>query len=547
MAKKSALNHHVKSDSDFRFHEMEALWRLSSAISRTLHLDELLQTTIETFLSSFNSLSGIEIYLYQRDLKTLFIRSHRGLSPDIVGTGTLRLGEGLAGGIAKSRTPIFLENLSSSGLFDPRVFEKEKLVSFGGVPLLSGEKLIGTIGLYTRSTYRFSVEERRILPEMGSMIGSMIENAQLFEQADVRAKRYVTICNVITATRRLGKITELLGDLSEVLVTSLEYDQSWIGLKHSTGEIIGRGGYGKCMDDDAVHFKYEFSAGEQSPLSLAVNSRKPEIHAFIDDLKPGPFQDWIHKLEAQSFGLFPIVSGNQTLGVIGVFYQTDRNFAEEDIKTLVRISEQTASALENLQLYEHIKTSEKQYRTVFESSGSGLIIVDENMNFILVNRAFEDLCGHDREKLVGKMKLPLFFLNESLDTKKLLPEKDSSSLEIEFKNSRGQLKQVFATSTPIPDSRSWVISLVNLTKQKELEKKLFRSEELAAIGELSAGIAHEIRNPLASITTSVGLLKDEKTISNEGIELLDILKEEAEHLAVIVDDFLLFARPKTPV
>jgi signal transduction histidine kinase len=88
--------------------------------------------------------------------------------------------------------------------------------------------------------------------------------------------------------------------------------------------------------------------------------------------------------------------------------------------------------------------------------------------------------------------------------------------------------------------------LSDMTQQRELERRLFRSEELAAIGELSAGIAHEIRNPLVAITTAVSLLKDESQLSDEGQQLLDIVKEESDHLAAIVEDFLQFARPKKP-
>ena len=91
-----------------------------------------------------------------------------------------------------------------------------------------------------------------------------------------------------------------------------------------------------------------------------------------------------------------------------------------------------------------------------------------------------------------------------------------------------------------------LVSLVDMTTQRELERRLYRSEELAALGELSAGIAHEIRNPLVAIKTSVGLLQDESDLSEEGHQLLEVVAEETDQMAAIVEDFLQFARPKPP-
>jgi signal transduction histidine kinase len=85
-----------------------------------------------------------------------------------------------------------------------------------------------------------------------------------------------------------------------------------------------------------------------------------------------------------------------------------------------------------------------------------------------------------------------------------------------------------------------------MTSQRELERRLYRSEELAAIGELSAGIAHEIRNPLVAIKTSVNLLQDEPDLSEEGHQLLEVVAEETDQMAAIIEDFLQFARPKPP-
>jgi two-component system NtrC family sensor kinase len=207
-----------------------------------------------------------------------------------------------------------------------------------------------------------------------------------------------------------------------------------------------------------------------------------------------------------------------------------------------------AIAIENVRLYEQIKTSENRYRTLFESAGTSLVIIDENQHFRLVNHAFELLSGYVQEELLGKLTLAHFLKGKDSKKKETMDRliRPPQSWETEFTDKEGLKKQIHITTTLIPGLPDTLVSLIDMTRQRELERQLFHSEELAAIGELSAGIAHEIRNPLVAITTSASLLKDETHISHEGQQLLDVVKEEADHLAAIVDDFLQFARPKKP-
>jgi len=82
----------------------------------------------------------------------------------------------------------------------------------------------------------------------------------------------------------------------------------------------------------------------------------------------------------------------------------------------------------------------------------------------------------------------------------------------------------------------------DITEAMRLEEKIRTADRLAAVGELSAGIAHEIRNPLASISGSVEVLSDELTVTEENRGLLDLIIKETGRLNRIVTDFLNYAR-----
>ncbi|HLC42557.1 MAG TPA: ATP-binding protein, partial [Methylomirabilota bacterium] len=84
-------------------------------------------------------------------------------------------------------------------------------------------------------------------------------------------------------------------------------------------------------------------------------------------------------------------------------------------------------------------------------------------------------------------------------------------------------------------------------EQERLRARLSESEQLAAVGELAAGVAHEIRNPLAAIVNATTLFTREESLTPaERMHTLDAVKKEAKRLNTILSDFLSFARPREP-
>jgi len=84
----------------------------------------------------------------------------------------------------------------------------------------------------------------------------------------------------------------------------------------------------------------------------------------------------------------------------------------------------------------------------------------------------------------------------------------------------------------------------DLTERRQVEERLRRADRLAALGQLAANIAHEVRNPLAAISGSVEVLREDLTINGTGRELLDIVLHEARRLKLITGQFLDFAKPQ---
>ncbi len=102
--------------------------------------------------------------------------------------------------------------------------------------------------------------------------------------------------------------------------------------------------------------------------------------------------------------------------------------------------------------------------------------------------------------------------------------------------------------SPTAELEGSVVTFQDLTRQRKLEEALRRQNHLASLGELAAGLAHEVRNPLAALSGAAQILKvgDHPTASSDDRKLFDVIQRETTHLETLVSDFLTFARPPAP-
>lgn len=123
------------------------------------------------------------------------------------------------------------------------------------------------------------------------------------------------------------------------------------------------------------------------------------------------------------------------------------------------------------------------------------------------------------------------------------------AVELELRHPESEeLKVLKVSITPISGAQKevgFLLGVEDLTKVKELELTMRQSEKLAAVGQLAAGIAHEIRNPLASISGSVQMLEGLASSSEDGAKLIKIILREIDRLNNMITEFLDFVKPES--
>jgi two-component system sensor histidine kinase PilS (NtrC family) len=186
---------------------------------------------------------------------------------------------------------------------------------------------------------------------------------------------------------------------------------------------------------------------------------------------------------------------------------------------------------------------------VINSLASGLVTTDYGGRVITFNHAAEQITGHPAGETIGRnvgevLQLPPGFV-ASLEA----DLEDGGPRRIDFAYRTGQATTIdmglSATHLVTPSGPAGVLfNFQDVTKVKKLERDARIQHRLAAVGEMAAGIAHEIRNPLASISGSIQILRKELEVSEEQGQLMDIVLRESERLNSIIRSFLAYARPQ---
>lgn len=110
----------------------------------------------------------------------------------------------------------------------------------------------------------------------------------------------------------------------------------------------------------------------------------------------------------------------------------------------------------------------------------------------------------------------------------------------------GSKRDLLINARQIKDTNRYILVQRDITEFKDLERKFYESQKLAAVGQLSAGIAHEVRNPLSSIKMSLQILEKRLNPTGNDQKRFKIAEKEVEHLEKLVSDILIFARPAEP-
>jgi two-component system sensor histidine kinase PilS (NtrC family) len=191
------------------------------------------------------------------------------------------------------------------------------------------------------------------------------------------------------------------------------------------------------------------------------------------------------------------------------------------------------------------------HERIVESIRSGVITTDLERRVFTINGAAEEMTGYSAENLRGEDVSILFGdirgqIDESL--RAAGAGHPSPRFEADCLTSEGFRVRLGYSISPLSsaggETTGLVITFQDLTEVRSMEETSRRQERLSAVGRVAAGIAHEIRNPLAAMRGSIQVLRSEVSADPAQAELMDIVLRESDRLNRIITDFLTYARPR---
>ncbi|MBK5075020.1 two-component system sensor histidine kinase AtoS [Budviciaceae bacterium CWB-B4] len=185
---------------------------------------------------------------------------------------------------------------------------------------------------------------------------------------------------------------------------------------------------------------------------------------------------------------------------------------------------------------------------IIESAADGVISVDIEGCVTMMNPAAEEITGYRQKELIGRPYAEIFentnFFSPVLDT--LIHDIEHVALEVDYPGKNRTIQISVSTSqlrNAQGDTVGALVIFTDLTAKKEVQRRIEQAERLATLGELMAGVAHEVRNPLTAISGFVQILKDSET-DPQRLEYTQIILKEVHSINKVIQQLLDFARPR---
>jgi PAS domain S-box-containing protein len=382
------------------------------------------------------------------------------------------------------------------------------LVSDGGV------RYIGTVEDITdrkqaeealrrseEESYRLS-QENAIMAEIGRIISSTLDIDEVFEQLTKRMAKLISFDRVLVNLLSPEKNSTFMR-----YVAGIDIPQRQLG-----GQVPLEGSAtGECL---------------RKKVSLLIQPEQPENMEEIRCRLPGLWPT----LESgiRSLIVVPLISGDQAIGVLSLRSTRSKAYTDQDVTLCESIASQIAGAIANAQLFDELKRAEEAikrgkefYETILNSMKDPLSIIGvRDYRIVDLNKAFLERLNKERDEVIGRTcyeithrsSAPCGPPEHQCPIAGVLATGKSSVTEHLHYGEDKVKRHAEVSASPIRDDDGKIIQIVHLekdvTEQKNLQSQLVQVQKLEAVGQLAAGIAHEINTPTQYVGDNVRFLQD---------------------------------------
>jgi len=236
--------------------------------------------------------------------------------------------------------------------------------------------------------------------------------------------------------------------------------------------------------------------------------------------------------------VIPLLSKEVRIGVLSIGMKKVSHFDDYDLSFFQQLSDQIAVCIENARLYQKVLTNQKEWEETFRAVSDMIFITDLCGKVLRTNDAAK---AYFQQEFIYQPIQDVLKIDEKEFQNKYLSTNQNIYKEIHLENNVFEFRSFPIVNTN-QEAYAFIIYINDITEKRKIEAQLVQSAKLAAIGEMAAGVAHELNNPLTAILGNSQLLLRTMKEQNSSYKLLNDIFSCGKRCKAIIQNLLTFSR-----
>jgi len=424
-----------------------------------------------------------------------------------------------------------------------QVAVKREVQSEITAPLIHHARTVGVMQVLSYRTNAYDSHDLELIMLIARQAAVAIENGRLFAAQRFEQKQTEAAAEIARLALRKVTVAEASHSILRILDDVVPSSGKAIGLTSRDGLTLSCiAACGTCEQMEGI-----VAPAQRSAVRVAWAKEEP---TFVENLRERAHNP--ERVPAEPAITIPLMASDRRMGILVVTSETPQLQNGPHVDALLRLAPGVALAIDVLLLSEDEQRTHARERILaaaLATMDQPVLILGVDAKVQYANTAAVREYGYEPSEIAGLSVDDFVVASARLSRRQTIPPLPQDKAlwigEHIHRRKDGTEFPAAVTLSHIRDASDKIIGLVigirNLTEERRVADHLGRTEKLAAIGELVAGVAHELNNPLTGISTFAQLLLEDE-LESEQIESVSLIKREADRAIGVIRDLLLFAR-----